>query len=442
MVLHLKHWFSRDLVSTALNQMWKVVSGPVTLVLIPLSLTPELQGYWYTIFGLSFLMLFADLGFSNIILQFAAHEFAYLHFDGGWKISGDEEHLRKLASFFKFSIKWAVFVILLAIPVISAISLFVLTRKTSDVHWFLPWLIYIIASIFVFFNNMLLYFFEGCGLVWLSQRIRLGISIVLSVTMWAGLLSRIGLYALAFSVLISSLANSAVIYAIFKRTIDQFFKITREYHYSWKEQFFTLIWRYAISWTSGYFVFQLYTPLMFYFRGPVEAGRVGISVSLWMAVYYIAAVWITAETPRINMHISRKERSLLDRLFLQRTVLSALTFLLGAAAFFVFFHLFIGRLSILGRFADETSLVILSASWFFQTIINALAVYLRAHKEEPLVLMSFLSAVWVIIFTVLCGIYLPSKFFFLGFLTSYIWSVPWVAILFLKKQRTMAKVSN
>lgn len=102
MVLHLKHWFSRDLVSTALNQMWKVVSGPVTLVLIPLSLTPELQGYWYTIFGLSFLMLFADLGFSNIILQFAAHEFAYLHFDGGWKISGDEEHLRKLASFFKF----------------------------------------------------------------------------------------------------------------------------------------------------------------------------------------------------------------------------------------------------------------------------------------------------------------------------------------------------
>jgi hypothetical protein len=439
MVLHLKHWFSRDLVSTALNQMWRVVSGPVTLVLIPLLLTPELQGYWFTIFGLSFLMLFADLGFSNIILQFAAHEFAYLRFDGGWKITGDEEHLRKLATFFKFSVKWALFVIVLMIPVISAVSFFVLTRKASDIHWFLPWLIYLTASIFVFFNNMLLYFFEGCGLVWLSQRIRFGISILLSVTMWAGLLSKIGLYALAFSLLISAVANSAVIYAFFRRTIGQFFAITREHHYSWKEHFFPLLWRYAISFTSGYFVFQLYTPLMFYFRGPVDAGRVGISCSLWMAVYSIASVWITAVTPRINMHISRKERSLLDRLFLQRTWLSALTFLMGAAAFFVFFHLFIGRLSILGRFADETSLIILSASWFFQTIINALAVYLRAHKEEPLVLPSFCSAVWVIISTVLCVIYLPSKFFFLGFLTNYIWSVPWVVILFLRKQKAMAE---
>jgi hypothetical protein len=442
MVLYLKRWFSRDLVSTALNQMWRVVSGPVTLVLIPLMLTPELQGYWYTIFGLSFLMLFADLGFSNIILQFAAHEFAYLRFDNGWKISGDEEHLKKLATFFKFSVKWAVFVIVLAIPVISAISLFVLTRRASDIHWFIPWLIYFIASIFVFFNSICLYFFEGCGLVWLSQRIRFGVSILLSVTMWAGLVSKLGLYALAFSLLISAAANSVMIYLIFRRTIGQFFEITRRSHYSWKEQFFPLIWRYAISWTSGYFIFQIYTPLMFYFRGPVEAGRVGISVSLWMAIFYISAVWITAVTPRINMHISRKERALLDRMFLQRAGLSALTFLMGAAAFFVFFHLFIGRLFILGRFADETSLIILSASWFFQTIINALAVYLRAHKEEPLVLPSFLSAVWVVISTVLCVIYLPTKFYFLGFLTSYVWSLPWIVIMFLRKQRTMAKGMN
>ena len=410
----------------------------MTLVLIPLFLTPEIQGYWYTIVGLSFLMVFADLGFSNIILQFAAHEFAYLRFDKNWKISGSEDHLKRLASFFVFSVKWAVLMLALAIPVISAVSFFVLTRRTSDVHWFLPWSIYLIGSIFVFFNNIFLYFFEGCDLVWLSQRIRLFISIVLTFTMWGGLVLRFNLYALAFSLLASSIAASIIIYYTFRQTIRQFIEISRTYRYSWGKYFFPLLWRYAISWASGYFIFQLFTPLMFYFHGPVEAGKVGISIALWTAVYNISSIWITAVTPKINMHVSRKEHDVLDKMFSKRLILSALTFLAGAAAFFILFLLLKGRFSILGRFADETSMFFLAVSWFFQTVVNSLAVYLRAHKQEPLALPSFLSAVYITITTLFCAKYLPPQYFFLGFLTNTIWGFPWVLVIFMNKKREMS----
>jgi hypothetical protein len=438
MVFNLRRSISKDLVFTAMNQIWRILSGPVTLVLIPLFLTPEIQGYWFTIVSFSFLMIFADLGFSNIILQFAAHEFAYLKFDKDWKIYGEEEHLKKLASFFVFSLKWMVFVIILAMPVISAISFFILTRKTTDIHWFIPWLIYLIASIFVFYNNIFLYFFEGCDLVWVSQRIRLFISIVLTFTMWGGLMLGLDLYALSVSLLVSALVNSIVIYNTFKRTIGQFMEISRTYRYSWGRSFFPLLRRYAISFTSGYFIFQIYTPLMFYYHGPIEAGKVGISIALWMAVYFISTVWITAVTPKINMHISRKERDILDRMFLRRILLSALTFLAGAGAFFVVFLLLKGKLSILNRFADETSMFFLAAAWFLQTIVNSLAVYLRGHKEEPLVLPSLLSAVYITFTTVLCAKYLPSYLFFLGFLSCYIWSFPWILMIFMNKKRKMA----
>jgi hypothetical protein len=143
-------------------------------------------------------------------------------------------------------------------------------------------------------------------------------------------------------------------------------------------------------------------------------------------------------TPKINIHISRKERNDLDKMFSKRLILSALTFLLGAAAFFVLFILLKGKLSIPNRFADITSLFFLSVAWFFQTIINSLAVYLRAHKEEPLVLPSFLSAVYITTATLFCAKDLAPQYFFLGFLSSYLWGFPWVLIIFMKKKREMA----
>lgn len=76
----------RDLLNTALSQIYRLLSGPMMLLFIPLFLTQEEQGYWYTFTSLAALVIFADLGFSNIILQFAAHEFAFLRFKNDGKI--------------------------------------------------------------------------------------------------------------------------------------------------------------------------------------------------------------------------------------------------------------------------------------------------------------------------------------------------------------------
>jgi len=51
---------------TLTNSLWRIVSGPVTLIFIPLFLTPEIQGYWYTFGSLAALSIFADLGFTTI----------------------------------------------------------------------------------------------------------------------------------------------------------------------------------------------------------------------------------------------------------------------------------------------------------------------------------------------------------------------------------------
>ena len=62
--------FNKDLLYTLLNQLWRIISGPLILLFIPLYLTPMEQGYWYTFISIGALGLFADLGFSNIVLIF------------------------------------------------------------------------------------------------------------------------------------------------------------------------------------------------------------------------------------------------------------------------------------------------------------------------------------------------------------------------------------
>src|SRR3990172_8747929 len=77
----IKKYIDTTVLFTGLHQFWKLISGLLTLILIPMFLTKEEQGYWFTIMSMATLVMLADLGFSNIIMQFAAHEFAFLRFD-------------------------------------------------------------------------------------------------------------------------------------------------------------------------------------------------------------------------------------------------------------------------------------------------------------------------------------------------------------------------
>lgn len=50
--------------------------------------------------------------------------------------------------------------------------------------------------------------------------------------------------------------------------------------------------------------------------------------------------------------------------------------------------------------------------------------YLRGHKQEPLMALSLVSALYVALTTILCAQYLPKEYLFVGFLSSYLWGIP------------------
>lgn len=405
--------------NAGINQGWKILSGPLFLIIIPLFLSEVEQGFWYTFISLSALSVFANLGFSTILLQFSAHEFAHLKVQEDGSLSGDSVHLFRLSSLWKFSMSWSVIVGFIAFIIILIFGLIFIGLKKIDISWHYPWLIYGGASFLVFLNSMALSFFEGCDDVKGAHGIRFKMGVITVLSAICFLYLDFGLYSLGYSVLISSIFGVLMICLSKRVVIKQFYNLNSGVG-NWKQEILPLLKRYSLSWVSGYFIFQAFTPLAFYFYGPVAAGKVGLTIAIFYAIFSISNVWLTIITPKINIYISKSNRAHLNYFFKRSVFLSAFSFILGASIFFTAIK-YIPMINFLNeRLVPFFSILCVALGWFFQIFINAMAVYVRAHKVEPFVFLSFANAIYIVSVTFLSSVLLPFDYFFVGFFTSFV----------------------
>lgn len=436
-IKHLKSLVSYDARQSALNQLWKLFSGPLLLILVPLYLTTEVQGYWYTFISLAALAVFADMGFSSILLLFASHEFAHLKFNDDKTLTGKKEHLIRLATLGKFATKWSCIMSLLAFPIVLLIGYFFLDNRESDIDWQLPWLLYGIASILVFLNSMVLSFIEGCDSVGDVQKIRFYVSLTSAIVTALLLITGEGLYSLALALLCGGLIGSTLIFARYKKMILQLYKISNDNKHPWAPEIFPLIWRFSISWISGYFILSVFTPLAFHFYGPVNAGQVGFSMAICVAMFSISNIWLSIITPKLNMYAAQNKIKELNKAFRKGVLLATTTYILGAATLIVALSVINGHPLLENRITTKLSLLTLSSGWLIQLIINALAIYMRSYKKEKLVIVSIFNGTYVTITTLIIAKYFPFDYIFVGFTSAYLLVLPWVYTIFKKFQRSL-----
>lgn len=410
----LKSLLAPDFRNTFLNSLWSIVKGPVTALLIPLFLSENSQGYWYTFGSLAALSTLADLGFTTIVGQFAAHEYAHLKLING-KFEGDHEHLLRLASLFRYVINWACLVAVVAFPVIFGVGIATFNTADVGVDWVIPWIMYVFATGLNFVINVLLSFFEGCGQLDKIQMNRFIGSIIATAVTWSILAANMELYALALGSLAGLVTNAILLLIRYNKPIIQLFRIKRDKIHKWSKDFLGLLWKYALSWISGYLVFQIYTPLAFLYYDPVSAGKVGITMSLCQACYVLASVWLTVSVPKLNMSAAKKDWNRMDILIKRNMILSLCTMIIGIGIGTVLLLTLKGKLAIIDRLMNFPAIIILLCTWFLQIFINAFATYGRAHKREPFIIPSLISSALTVVGTFLAIYYLPIDYMFVGF---------------------------
>jgi O-antigen/teichoic acid export membrane protein len=409
----IRHWIrkvlglDRAVGFTVLARFWSSAAGLVTVALIARFLSPAQQGYYYTFGSLVALQIVFELGFSYVILQLASHERAELSISSDYEISGAPIAHSRLASVIQKSVRWySIAAVSMAGALLPAGFYFFSThqRAGQTVSWQLPWCFVALMAALNFQIDPFLSFLEGCGYVPEVARLRFAQSLIGSLLAWIALIVHHGLFAPTMMLL--GIASASLVWLSGKRKLllGLLRYNTGIHKIRWNQEVWPFQWRIAVSWLSGYFLFWIFNPVLFAFRGPVEAGKMGMSLSLANAIQAIAVSWVSTKSAPFGTLIARKEYRRLDQIFFEALRQSVVVSLAGALTVWIgCIYLNLRHLNFAQRLLPPLPLGILLLYMMVTVIIAAEAYYLRAHKQEVFFVNSLVGAVAVTVCTLIFG---------------------------------------
>jgi O-antigen/teichoic acid export membrane protein len=364
---------------------WRAIGGLISILLIAKFLTPETQGYYFTFQSLIALQVFVELGLVVVVVSVTSHEWAKLQLNEEGVIIGDLEGLSRLVSFGRKLASWyAVAAVVFVLLVAPAGALF-LAKKGGVEGWLGPWIFAVLFQAMLLWTAPFQALFEGCNQVVAIQRFQLWQGILANVVLWICLASGAGLWSVA-----ALIGSQAAITMYYLGILQRSFFLPFWYQPSgpridWRVEVWPMQWRLAVQGVVNYFVYSLYTPVVFHYHGAVEAGRFGMTWQVFTVLQVLGLAWVQTRVPRFGMLIARRDFAGLDILWRHTAQLAMGVFALGMGAFLLFqiilnhFDLEFGR-RLLGT--EITALLLptgLLAMW-----VQCAASYWRAHKAEPL----------------------------------------------------------
>ena len=366
---------------------WMAASGLVTLAVVGRSLSPTEQGYYFTFESLINLRVVAELGLSQVIVQVASHQLARLGWTPDGLLDGDGPARERLAKLLREGLRWYAWVgATLGVLLAAGGHLFFRSGSPTDVAWALPWLALSAVTAAHFLVLPLMALLEGLGQVAQVMRLRLLDALVSYVLLWFALKHGAGLWALPFFYLSSLIIQASWLTVRRRHVLREIWRAhERSYEDFWRREVLPFQWRLGVSWLSGYLVFHLLTPLVFLLAGPVDAGRIGMSLVAAQGVLTIGISVMRANAPTLGRLIAAQDWPHLGRVW-RRTLQQTLA--ITALGSVMIPLLGLALEAYLPAFAQRVLPSQLLAVLAVATVINgatqATAVYLRAYREEPL----------------------------------------------------------
>ena len=435
----------RAIFFTLLSRVLQISTALFTIFFIAKNLSPEEQGFYYTFGSIVALQVFFELGLTSIITQFVAHEASHLKLNAEFKMEGEALYRSRLSSLLKFCAKWYVIVAILvfiALGVAGSLFFSIYSEGHKNVEWLLPWLLLAIGTSFNLLLSPITAFLEGLGKVKEVAQLHFIQQIVHPIVVWGGLCIGGKLFVSGADAFI----RVVVVVGIIAKS--PFFKILRNIWMDsgaekvlYMKEIFPYQWRIALSWVSGYFIFQLFNPVLFATEGAKVAGQMGMTLAALNGVLALTQSWINTKVPKLSGFIAQGNYKKLDLLF-GKTMKQML--LVGTAAILCFvlviYIIQSNKIMFLGMDIGDRFLPIIPLSlmaWSFWTMvpISPWATYLRCHKKEPLlvnsVTMGTLCCLSIFVFGNKYGVY--------GITISYavlrIISLSWIYHTYRNKKR-------
>jgi O-antigen/teichoic acid export membrane protein len=399
-------------------RIWGIIGSLVTIIFIYVYFTPDMQGYYYAFMSLIALQVFAELGFTTVILFHTRDVWANLISDDLTTSAENKHTYIQLLSIFKTALIYCFLATTMLVLILEIFgTIFLMRQSTNDVNWFLPWMLLCpLVGLNIVFSCSLA-FLEGCNYLTCVYAARFYHAFANQCIIWVSIAVGGGLWALPLG------AFAGLIMGILFSDLKGWHFILQKIRSTWSKsipfifyELWSMQWRIALSSISAFLTFSLAIPLSFNYIGPSLAGQLGLSLSISFAVVTVSGSILSPAMSRFASHVALAEHSELDKLFFKQVAISTVLSVFLASALMIFKliidHVFPEYSS---RLLPTIDLLLLLSASVCQSVMAPILVYIRAHKKDPTYLVSIVFA-----FLIAC-----AAFYFLqnnnlrGFTVSY-----------------------
>lgn len=397
-----KFGLDKAIIFTSLTRIIGALGSIGSVILVVKCFKDVEQGFYYTFGSIVAIQIFFELGLNGIITQFVAHEVSNLKWDRENLLMGETKYISRLSSLLHFSVKWyASFAAMLLISLIVVGIVFFKRYDTTNgtVNWVAPWILLSGGTSINLLLSPVMAFMQGLGKVKEIAQFQLIQQIFQLSIIWGGLIFGAKLYVLGMSSFMGVFLLAIALVVKYRKILTNIWKseIVEKVHYG--TEIFPYQWKIALSWVSGYFIFQLFNPVLFATEGAVVAGQMGMTLAALSGILSLSLGWITTKVPLFSGLIAQQQYDQLDYIF-NKTLKQSSLINLGALVLMAVVMFFIRFLNIeisgkpLGnRFLNFIPMFFMMITVFLNQIVAAWATYLRCHKKEPFLINSIVAGI-------------------------------------------------
>jgi O-antigen/teichoic acid export membrane protein len=388
-------------------------AGLGTIYFISSYLSGNEQGYYFTFGSLVAIQTFFDLGLTGIMTQYVAHEQAHLQWsENETLLTGEEKYRSRLSYLLHFCVKWyaIISVLLLITLIIVGFVFFSHYGKGNSITWKTPWVLVCIGTSINLFLAPIMSFLSGLGKVKEVSKILFIKQLIIPIISWTGFVIGFKLYVVGIASICTALYVITYIASTqFRPIIKNIWKIKITARVNYMKEIFPYQWKIALSWISGYFIFQLFNPVLFATEGATVAGQMGMTLQVLNAINGFSMNWINTKVPLFSRQIEMKDYHSLDKIFnktvLQESSVCLLLLVLFYSGIYVLRTLHISFSGhILGdRFLDYIPMLLMIIPIYVNQFTFSFATYLRCHKQEPFLYQSITMGTLTMLSTLLLG---------------------------------------
>lgn len=376
----------RAILYSMLETCWRVLFAPISLLMVALKLTPEIQGFYYLFFSIAGMQQIIEAGFSHTIVQSISHEMEGVKFEKH-KLIGNEKQLYNITQAMRLGFFWYMLIGIFCFIIILPVGYILMQQDHLEKIdlWLTPWITFIICFTLNLFLYPVNFFFEGILHLEKIYRNRLIIQISSSIVFIIALLTNCGIYSIITFSLVSFAINFTFLFLPNIKQFSNYFLHLPTFKYF--KSIFKWQMKVSLVWCSGYFYWQLPTIIIFSYLGPIISGQYSMSSNIVNAVINIGQVFIKTKMSLIG---KLRANNMFDKAYDLYIKCSKMSYATISLCFicFIIIQIVLPNFIIWNRMLPFTQTLLL----FIFSIINTKtlnqAMFARCCKDEPYFKMS------------------------------------------------------